>query len=716
MMLLKLSRLTLLGLALLSAAYAAEAKGGVFIPRNGCYEGVVGKAHMLVNSTQGGVYELVSGQWPDVEPLVRVGIRLRIRATGFPGLPPEGEDLLVKQEFDRNPDIIFLEEGRERIGLRVRFKLFDERGNYHGLAIQETWLYPTGELYCNVGASLEDRLAHTEITAAYQEFEFAPGFEKALVGAPGADTVDLKRLDGEWSVALEAPELAERFIALQGGAVPSVALFWNPGVGNNTFVGRDKGRAPVYWRWPAFFPQAFTNTTWNISGDNSRLAIVPTEGGTSLQMRWVDGVAKPTPEGRFRVGAYYRLALGDDLSDLYTLAVAERNPVVPEVTGGVPHGSESGYNLEGIYEIRKTDNPMIAQFPADPAARVARIRVISLQGNGAVVAELDGQRIVPQLVSTGGIADDPLAPMTEQPNAPATEAVITVPLLPDRPRVLEVTEQPGIQLVYQTRDRTRSYLSFSTQGGVHAGMEFSLVDGRARRIRAYGRPEWALGENLMHWFSFCGFTPLDMLNQLRDFEVLENGPERVVFRYVSSNYADRAQSEYVVTLPYDSPAMQMQVKATFTVTQDWPYETNQFFDVFPFRGVWPSDWWYQRVLWAAAGGRTHWIDTVDWSANPAPNPLQDLDEPGFFALFPSDRGNMVLLTKNFDPPTTTQNVICGNYIDFHMDMHLADLAPGRRYSMEYDLAIVGDENTTQEELAEMGERSLELGKLALPEG
>ena len=33
-----------------------------------------------------------------------------------------------------------------------------------------------------------------------------------------------------------------------------------------------------------------------------------------------------------------------------------------------------------------------------------------------------------------------------------------------------------------------------------------------------------------------------------------------------------------------------------------PYKSVQFFDVFPFRGVEPKDWWYENVLFTLEKG------------------------------------------------------------------------------------------------------------------
>jgi hypothetical protein len=442
----------------------------------------------------------------------------------------------------------------------------------------------------------------------------------------------------------------------------------------------------------------------------------------SLELRWLPEGAGETASATPTFAAFFRLATPPDVETLKGFADAERTPVNLTVEGGVVHGAPGGYNdQDGSYEVRKTGNPMKVALPADDAGRTVRVKAIALGGHGAVVATLDGKPLVPHLASEGGIADDPLAPIREQPEGPADMALVTVKL-GGEPLTLTFSEEPGVQLAYQTRDTWRSITCFTTRGGGRwPGFRLSLVDGRARNMRAYGRREWALTENLVHWFSYCGFTPVDMINQLVDFEVLKNGPDEAVFRYVSTNATGGAQSEFVVRVPADSPAMQVNVTATFTVLEAWPYESCQFFDVFPFRGVWPQDWWYDEVLWLAPDGRVKWLRTVEATYG-GDEKLQEITGGGFFALYRSDRGNMLMLTKNFEPLLPTSYVICGNYIDYHMEVKfLGDdgkaAAPkkGFRGTAQYDLALWGDKSVTREKLIEIGKESIAAGKLVLPQ-
>jgi len=683
-------------------------KGGIFIPRNGGYEGRIGKANVFFDARHGGELIVLGGDWPKVKVRATVRMQFQVRIKGA------DKPVAVGQIFDRSPEIIFLEEGNQRLGLRVKFKLYDgPHGLYHGHGMTETWIYPNGEMFVTAAASFEDPLAHEGVSDARVEIVWPNGRYRTAALSGSSRALQLASLKDPFTVPFDDESLRGRALTFTGDDLPPLSVYWRTGtMQHNTFIYRKEKGAPTYYRWPDYLRQAY------MGGVPLKTIEI---GQRSVQLRWLPRTSGPTKNATPTFVALLRLAVPADGATARGYVEAEREPVDLAVQGGVQHGNLKGYNdQDGSYEVRKTGDPMTITLPADPAGRTIRVKTVYLRGHGAVLTRLNGKPVVPHLVAEGGIADDPLAPIRELPEGPADMALVTVKLT-DRPQTLSVSEVDGVQYAYQTRDRWRNVACFTSQGGPRwSGFKFSLVDGRARNMRAYGRREFALNENLLTWFSFCGFTPVQMVDQLADFEILKNGPDEAVFRYVSTNANARAQSEYIVRVPADSPAMQMNVKATFKVLQSWPYDNCQFFDVFPFRGVWPQDWWYDKVLWLAPDGRAKWMDTVARTYE-GDKDLSTLTGGGFFALASSNRGNMVMLTKNFKPELPTHYVICGNYIDYHMEVkfHGPDGKPappkkGFEASVEYDLAIWGDAKTTRKELIEIGKKSIKAGKLMLP--
>ena len=95
--------------------------------------------------------------------------------------------------------------------------------------------------------------------------------------------------------------------------------------------------------------------------------------------------------------------------------------------------------------------------------------------------------------------------------------------------------------------------------------------------------------------------------------------------------------------------------------------------------------------------------------------------PTFQGLYSSDRGNMLMLTKNFKTELPTHYVICGNYVDLHSTVTFDELLmqpntleKGYQFGVEYELAIWGDEKLSRDQLIEISKNSLEAETLVLP--
>lgn len=691
----------LLFAGIVSAAAAGEPKGGFFTPFNGGWEGRIGLARFTLSAVDGGALEMRDAKG---ESLGRLQWTCAVAA-------PDGRTVEVRQAADKAPAIRFLEEGGERLGVRALFRFMDAGGIYHGHGMMEVWAYPDGQVFVTATAMFEDPSAHRGVTRASLVLEGAGVTRLTVGGKPGERRGEALAMP-LFATGTNAPP--EGWIETAGNGKTPLALFWRPSwnMDHHNFVGRTEGGSPTYYRWPAFLTQAYYGF-----GPPEAVRV---DAAGALRLEWNTEKTAAKPAACF--GAVFKLAAGSGRAAAF--AMADRRPVALETEGGTLHVTKrfggDGYNdQEGAYEVRKTGDVLRVTLPADPAGRTVRVKVVGLAGGGGVQAELDGKPVGPQLAGDGGIADDPLAPIREYPEGPADMALVTVELGP-RPRVLTVREVEGVQLAYQNRDPWRSICLYGTKTGTRwPGYRFSLVDGRVRNMRKYGCREYALGENLMTWFSFCGYTPLQIADSLEDFTITKNGPGEAAFRYSSLNANGRVRSVYEVTTPADAPATTLRVKASFEVVESWPFANAQFFDVFPFRGVMPRDWWYGEVLFVAPDGRAKWLGTLDRKFG-GDESVETFSGGGFFALYSAERGNMLMLTKNFKPDLPVKHVICGNYVDFHMEVlfrnaegKAAPPTKGTTVSMEYELAVWGDGSVTREELIERGRRSIKAGRLIL---
>ena len=674
-------------------------------------EGIIGEVRVSFERNAGGVFSLMGG--PDnAAALARVAGCMVL--TGR-----QGERLEIRQDTDPNPDFYFLEEGSQRLGLRVIYKLLDQHDAYHGDGLQEVWIYPNGDLFCSVGLRLTDPLAQAAITDACLETRLAPVFSQAAVGTPSPTNVAIGNL-AEGRLFPLGDQLPGKFAAFTGESSPPLALYWLKDDGRlKAFFLYRTVSPPTYYRWPALFDQFFTGSPLPVgfkAHDSSRLEIAAAAGKPVARLWWVKEARVETREW-VSVGGIFALSTGRDPEELQSRIAAHQRPLQLKTEGG----EFAGYDdLEGCYMVRRVNNPVKVVLPPDALARQAAVKVFFLAGKGAVQVKVDGQQALADLVSDGGIVDDPLVPVQVQPHAPASECIVRVPLDPDRERVVTVEESPGLQLAYQaafqTLDQRRNWVVYSDRCAARGSFEFSVLDGKARHLCAWGNNEEAVAELALFWFKNCGYSPQDYLNQNGDFELIENGPDAVKFCYRGTNFSHRAQSEFWVTIPRTSAVFQMQMKCRLTVLQTWIYARNQFYDVFPHEGVYPEKWWYKKVMYLDRDGCLGIYDNLDRSRNY--NVFDEAHDRAFFAMYASDRGNLLTLVRQIRPAGQALHLaVCGNYIDHHLDLELGapPIPAGKVFEVEYDLALYGDDQTSQDEIAAIGRRALAAGRFVLPE-
>ena len=124
--------------------------GGTFIARNGGHEGRIGAAHVFFDHVGGGAMRVVEGDWPNLRTIASPDMVFQVDDGDQ---QPRKE---VRQSYDRSPQVLFLEEGGQRLGLRVLFRLHDAANVYRGFGMTETWLYPEGRMFITAAATFEN--------------------------------------------------------------------------------------------------------------------------------------------------------------------------------------------------------------------------------------------------------------------------------------------------------------------------------------------------------------------------------------------------------------------------------------------------------------------------------------------------------------------------------------------------------------------------------
>jgi len=385
---------SLVGSVLVTGVCVCSGAEGVFVPRNGGVEGRLGASHTYLNATAGGVLEVVNGEWPKLNRLARAEPQFSLR------LPPATAPSDVRQGFDRNPEIVYLEEGRERLGVRVRFKLYDAANGYHGHGMTEVWAYANGEVFVSCAASFEGMapayagggtvtvrvhkitgsqtcavpLKDSErpsVTAARVSIDCAETGKTPLSGSGPTNPVTVQSAaDG---IAFGDTTLPGRYIVVNPGTEQALGLYWRSGRSESAnYIFRKEGDAPTYYQWPGFLLQAY-------GGHGLRQIRA---AGDHVWLEWVDDRFDPGPNSEFT--ASFRLMAGAGEPDVKSRVAAEREPLSLSIEGGIAHardGRLNGYNdMEGVYEALKTNNPVRITIPSSPQTGFLRVKIVGLSG------------------------------------------------------------------------------------------------------------------------------------------------------------------------------------------------------------------------------------------------------------------------------------------------------------------------------------------------
>ena len=88
----------------------------------------------------------------------------------------------------------------------------------------------------------------------------------------------------------------------------------------------------------------------------------------------------------------------------------------------------------------------------------------------------------------------------------------------------------------------------------------------------------------------------------------------------------------------------------------------------------------------------------------------------FYALYPSDKGNILTLIDHTDQPQQKMHYsVCGNYIDIHVNFHPehVPVPAGTTYDVNYICEIYGDGQTSVDQLKHIGLNALKTGDITI---
>ncbi|KPJ69014.1 MAG: hypothetical protein AMS14_11830, partial [Planctomycetes bacterium DG_20] len=490
--------------------------------------------------------------------------------------------------------------------------------------------------------------------------------------------------------------------------------------------------APYYDRWGHLYDQWGGDPGWS-AGRSAHLGLANADTGFAVTWHWLhEADEKATPNMAYRGLLALRFGDGSDgarrrrqpagRTEARDRITAFHNPVIPTLQGGQFRCLDV---LENALVIKKTAEVTKLTFRRDALGRTVHVRLFGLSGTGGVAVTAPGLPIVPHLVSHGGLTDDPYgpnharpgdrhAPLIGDPNVPPDEVVFSVPLSPRGKTIVAVRETPGINLAYLKWDDRRTFVIRSSALGCPLA-EFSTRTLCLHNLRAYAKTPPALVRLPLYWYQCNASTPLYCLNILQAFRLVENGPEALRFEVVSHNRGQRARSTMAAVIPAVAAAPVIRVNARLDVLRQWDLPGIQYLNSYPENSWQPRDWPCDWVVLVDASGRVmerFFKERLEGQRRG--DPVTEWRNRLAFVQGAAQRGNLFIYVANRAPADQEHTYrLCSVWLDSHFEVveQRAPLRQGRRFEVDYVLAVGGDRSLTRAQAVDIARKALAEGTL-----
>jgi len=688
---------------------------GFFHRAGACLAGKIGAVRASWDRHHGGVQTVRTTR--GIGPL-RIATRLRVTKAG--------RSMLLRQEADPDPRLIICEEGPERIALRTMYSLVDPAGRYHGDGLTDTIIYADGQVQLVFALRLVDSTAHDEVTDAWTEVEAGGDIPAVHLGTGNARVLKADDLAAVRSYRL-GRGLPGRSVVLEGRR-GAAAFGWYGDDGKETYnlggVGLWHGprdRAPYYHTWGHLYGQWVGAAGW-AAHQTGCLAVGAGDSGTALRWHWLCGASEPCGE-KFGLKAIISLFFAGDVGAAKQRVASLQRPVVPRASGSELHCLDV---VEDVLLYRKTEKEMRLAFPPDRERRRARVRVFGLEGSGPVVVEANGRRLSPQLLSLGGMTDDPYGPNLARPGDRFTpiigdlgrgpyHAVFSVPLSGRRKTVVTVREVPGVSLAYAKWDDRQTYVIRSS-ALPHAPLAaFSTRTVCLHDLRGAAGREPALIRVPLYWYPTNVQTRGECTNELRRLKASTDDPAALSLEATSTDPNGRARSTVRVDIPAPDRAVVVRARARLRILKPLDLCAVQYLNTFPTNSWQPEDWPDDWVVLLTADGRRVYEPFKEPRDRRKPwDHIRTWRDRLVFVQGAADRGNIFILAESRKPAKQLNGyMLCPVWLDSHFTFEglKPPVEPGTVFEALYTIGIHGDRRLCRASALELGELALQSGRL-----
>jgi hypothetical protein len=521
-----------------------------------------------------------------------------------------GKKIALDQANDPSPRLEIISQGPTHASARVFFSLCSPDGRPYGTGTMDIVVYRNR---IHLVPSVYVDYFNPVTTVTRSGLSLGVPDAAASLEVQG-EPVAVK--SGEWSGGFSEPG-SPFDVALEQAGGRAIRLGWLRSQYPPFLYLREVDNNPetddLYERWPLWITQRGSPLGWRLDEASGLEVAFPKGKPAGLSFLWVRGKGAAIPAGGHAVfNAPFVIALGRTKAEAKVRWEDYSSPLAPQVGSG----DFRYYNeIEGVYEVDSRGGAVSLVFDAskETAGRSALVRIWNLQGRGAHVFRSNGEPAPFTLMNDGDIVDDPMVFIVKKATGPARSAVVAVDVPAGKKVRLTGEPGPGLQLAYQMHSDLETYEAWSDRCEDAPLFRFHLKELAIYQATCPGARDYAFFK-LPLYFLKNGVNPATFMNQLRDFEVEENGPDQILVSIRSVTPELTGLSSYTCRVPNAPEALSFEVTAEFVPLDDGRRWTSlEYCDLYPFEDVYRRNFHYREVTWLNQDGVFDRVGTGAWS-------------------------------------------------------------------------------------------------------
>lgn len=387
----------------------------------------------------------------------------------------------------------------------------------------------------------------------------------------------------------------------------------------------------LYEKWPLWITQRGSPLGWAIDESSGVEVEMSKSRPSRISLLWHRDGRLAIPQGGYQVfNAPLAIVLGRNTTAADALWENFARPIKP----AVERGNFRFYNeIEGLYEVDSQGGEVALTFDCtkEKFDRLFIVRFWNLQGNGACVIRANGKPAPFSLMNDGDLVEDPMVFISKEASGPARLAIVGLTVPKGQKTRLTFERQPGCQFTYQMYSDLETYEAWSDKCQDQFLFRLHLKELAIYQAKLPEGRDCAFFKLPLYWLK-NGVNPATFMNHLRHFEILENGPEEILFSLRTVNLQTTGLSSYICLVPYESAKTTFEIMAEFTPLDDGKRWTSlEYCDLYPFEDVYRRNFHYRDIVFLTREGVFDRVGTGAWDM--MFRPVDEPDKLGYYSEY-----------------------------------------------------------------------------------